>query len=105
MYLDDDDDDDDHNNKSTLSPCCFHVWKVAVAVYKNWIKLNCAINSHGFQEGAGTLIKKTLRVCLDTVYLTENWKHCSKINFKCVNSAIEPIFNEKVAEKWSLWDP
>ena len=24
---------------------------------------------------------------------TENWKHCSKIIFKCVNSATGPIFN------------
>ena len=31
-----------------------------------------------------------------------NWKHCSKIIFKYVNSAVGPIFNEKVAEKWSL---
>ena len=36
---------------------------------------------------------------------TENWKHCNKIIFKCVNSVIGPIFNEKVAEKWSLWVP
>ena len=36
---------------------------------------------------------------------TENWKYCSKIIFKCVNSAVGPIFNEKVVEKWSLWDP
>ena len=40
----------------------------------------------------------------------ENWKlktekHCSKINFKCVNSTVGPIFNEKVVEKWDLWDP
>ena len=34
---------------------------------------------------------------------TENWKHYSKIIFKSVNSAVEPIFNEKVAEKWNLW--
>ena len=33
----------------------------------------------------------------------ENWKHYSKIIFKCVNSAVGPIFNEKVAEKWNLW--
>ena len=46
-----------------------------------------------------------LRVCLDRTYFaeTENWKHCSKIIFKCVNSAVWPIFNEKVAEKWNLW--
>ena len=44
-------------------------------------------------------------MCLDTAYFVENWKYCSKIIFKCVNSAVEPIFNEKVAEKWSLWDP
>ena len=24
---------------------------------------------------------------------TENWKHCNKIIFKCVNSAVGPIFN------------
>ena len=48
-----------------------------------------------------------LRVRLDTV---ENWKlklktekYCSKIIFKCVNSIVGPIFNEKVAEKWNLW--
>ena len=29
----------------------------------------------------------------------ENWKHCSKIIFKCVNSVVGPIFNEKMAEK------
>ena len=34
---------------------------------------------------------------------TEDWKHCSKIIFKYVNSAMEPIFNEKVAEKWYFW--
>ena len=33
-----------------------------------------------------------------------NWKHCSKIIFKCVNSAVGPIFNKKVAEKYNLWD-
>ena len=38
-------------------------------------------------------------------YFAENWKHYSKIIFKCVNSAVGPIFNEKVAEKWSLWVP
>ena len=29
----------------------------------------------------------------------------ANIIFKCVNSAVRPIFNEKVVEKWSLWDP
>ena len=50
-----------------------------------------------------------LRVRLD---IAENWKlklktekHCSKIIFKCVNSTVGLIFNEKVAEKYSLWDP
>ena len=28
----------------------------------------------------------------------ENWKHCSKIIFKCVNSVVRPNFKEKVAE-------
>ena len=26
---------------------------------------------------------------------TENWKYCSKIIFKCVNSTVGPIFNKK----------
>ena len=34
---------------------------------------------------------------------TENWKHCSKIIFKCVNSIVRPIFNEKFDKKWNLW--
>ena len=41
----------------------------------------------------------TLRECLDTIYFAENWKHCSKIIFKCVNDAIRPIFNESLYEK------
>ena len=44
-------------------------------------------------------------VCLDTAYVVENWKCCSKIIFKCVNSAVEPIFNESFVEKKSLWIP
>ena len=45
-------------------------------------------------------------VCLDRTYFaeTENWKHYSKIIVKCVISTVEPIFNEKVDKKWSLWD-
>ena len=33
----------------------------------------------------------------------KNWKHCSKIIFKCVNSTVELIFNENFVEKRSLW--
>ena len=42
---------------------------------------------------------------MDITYFaeTENSKHCSKIIFKCVNSTVELIFNEKVDKKWSLW--
>ena len=44
------------------------------------------------------------RICrlwmyLDTVYFAENWKHCSKIIFKCVNSAVRSIFNECFVKK------
>ena len=38
-------------------------------------------------------------MCLDTVYFAENWKHCSKIILKRVNSAVWPIFNESFAKK------
>ena len=47
-------------------------------------------------------------VWIELIFLklkTENWKYCSKIIFKCVNSIAGPIFNEKIAEKWSLWVP
>ena len=39
------------------------------------------------------------RVCLDTAYFTENWKHYSKIIFKCMNSTVWPIFNKNFVEK------
>ena len=41
---------------------------------------------------------------LDWAYFCWNWKHCSEVIFKYVNSTVGPIFNEKVAEKWNLWD-
>ena len=34
---------------------------------------------------------------------TENWKYCSKIIFKYVNSIMRSIYSEKVVEKWILW--
>ena len=37
--------------------------------------------------------------------LLKTEKHCSKIIFKCVNSTVEPIFNESFVEKRSLWVP
>ena len=47
----------------------------------------------------------SFRVRLDRTYFTEteNWKYCNKIIFKCMNSIVRHIFNEKVAEKWDLW--
>ena len=33
-----------------------------------------------------------------------NWKYCSEIIFKCVNSVVGPIFNKKIAKKCNLWD-
>ena len=44
-----------------------------------------------------------LRVCLNIVYFAKNWKYCSKIIFKYVNSAVRPIFNENFDEKRDLW--
>ena len=31
------------------------------------------------------------------------WNHCNKIIFKCVNSTVGLIFNEKIDKKWNLW--
>ena len=44
-----------------------------------------------------------LKVRLNTAYFAENWKYCSKIIFKYVNSTVEPIFNESLIEKRDLW--
>ena len=41
----------------------------------------------------GIRFKPRFRVRLDTAYFAENWKHCSKIIFKYVNSTVELIFN------------
>ena len=48
-----------------------------------------------------------LRVCLNRTYFveTENWKYCSKIIFKCVNSTVRPIFNEKIDKKMKFMGP
>ena len=32
----------------------------------------------------------------------KNWKYCSKIIFKCVNSIVRPIFNKNITKKWNL---
>ena len=44
---------------------------------------------------------------LDRTYFAKikNWKYCSKIIFKNMNSIMRPIFNEKFDEKCNLWDP
>ena len=39
--------------------------------------------------------KISYKVCLDWAYFCWNWKHCSEIIFKCVNSVVGPIFNKK----------
>ena len=59
-----------------------HLWK------HSYIK---KLTSFGVVEGIWS--KFISRIRLDTIYFTENWKHCSKIIFKCVNSAVRPIFN------------
>ena len=59
---------------------------------------------HGWSSNVSLKKKWNVRVRLATAE-NWNWKHYSKIIFKCVNSTVEPIFNEKVVEKWSLWDP
>ena len=39
------------------------------------------------------------RVCLDTTYFAENWKHCSKIIFKCVNNTRDPFLMKVLLKK------
>ena len=69
-------------------------------MYSNKNKLNSKKKK---KTGFLNHVKRTLRVCLDTIYFAENWKYCSKLISKCVNSIVRPIFNEKVTEKRGLW--
>ena len=57
------------------------------------------------KHGRGLVSRPHLRVCLDRTYFaeTKNWKYYSIIIFKCVNSAVGPIFNKKIDKKWNLW--
>ena len=75
------------------------------------IKLNFSVRAQNFATSVFVwpmFLEKSLnqtfliRVRLDTTYVVENWKHCSKIIFKYMNNIVGLIFNEKVAEKWSL---
>ena len=65
-------------------------------MYSNKNKLNSKKKK---KTGFLNHVKRTLRVGLDTIYFAENWKHCSKIIFKYVNSVVWPIFNEIFGEK------
>ena len=60
------------------------------------------IYDRAWKKNYSAINLKAYRVHLD---ITENWKHCSKIIFKCVNSAMRPIFNESFTEKRGLWVP
>ena len=53
-----------------------------------------------FYAKLNNIVNSAYRVRLDWAYCcwnwklkTENWKHCSKIIFKCVKSIVGPIFN------------
>ena len=75
-----------------------------LAVYSNW---EAKIFNNTSSIVASILQWVVLRVCLNRTYFVkiENWKYFSKIIFKCMNSVVRPIFNEKVAKKCNLWDP
>ena len=66
---------------------------------KSWVKntisvLNMCVQTEYGSIWIGLILLKLKTYC---------WNHCSKIIFKCVNSTVRPIFNEKVAKKWNLW--
>ena len=62
---------------------------------KGWSNFNSLTSLLGFVWKELILLKLKI----------ENWKHCSKIIFKYVNSIVESIFNEKIVKKWDLWVP
>ena len=62
---------------------------------KGWSNFNSLTSLLGFIWKELILLKLKI----------ENWKYCSKIIFKYVNSIVESIFNEKIVKKWDLWVP
>ena len=77
-----------------------NVW----VIFKNWLLFGRAFIFspwYEYPEIFQYLIKILgcvlilLWVCLDWAYFCWNWKYCSKLIFKCVNSAVGPIFNKK----------
>ena len=81
----------------------YYLWILLYTIFKSYYTIQLIFNL--FLTLSTNCLQFQLRVCLDRTYFakTENWKHCSKIIFKCVNSTVRPIFNEKVFEKWNLW--
>ena len=58
--------------------------------------ITCGVHPHvrgGLMFQKYDVSFRRLRVCLNTTYFIENWKHCSKTIFKWVNSTVEPILN------------
>ena len=83
-----------------------HTWP---KVWSSIHALSKTIVNYGSESNESSLLP-TLFGSVWIQLKTENWKlklkiekYCSKIIFKCVNSTVGPIFNEKVAEKWNLW--
>ena len=79
--------------------CLLKQWNVCIKKKKKKKRKHVDVK----RADADAESKHMQRVCLDIAYFVKNWKHCSKTNFKCVNSVVGPIFNEKVVEKWDLW--
>ena len=66
------------------------------------VRANCPVipKSDYIAENGSHGSKSLFGYCL--LLKIENWKHCNKIIFKCVNSAVWPIFNENFVEKIGL---
>ena len=67
-----------------------------------WVNSLQHLSSFGFElqwQRQQIFSKIKLRVRLDTVYFTENWKHGNKIIFKCVNSVWGPFLMKVLLKK------
>ena len=81
-----------HLPKPSTTSC-----KAACILFRHHLHINAARELVGKHLGSvwiGLILLKLKTYC---------WNHYSKIIFKCVNSAIGPIFNEKIDKKWNLW--
>ena len=99
---------------ATFSLCVVTMTLISCAPHLKILSKSSETLYFSFQTSSKTtkiFFLPNLSLILESVWIglillklkTYCWNHCSKIIFKCINSTVGPIFNEKVVKKWNLW--